>query len=87
MPQTASAKKALRSSARRRDINDRWRRKLRTVLKDVRTAITDQDKAKASTALLAAQKVLDRSARRNIIAPRVVARKKSRLQRIVNQLA
>lgn len=87
MPQTAAAKKALRVSARRREANDRWRRKLRTSLKEMRLAIAAGSASKAQDVYVATQKILDRAARRHIVAPQMAARKKSRLQRAIARLA
>ncbi|MEX2055226.1 MAG: 30S ribosomal protein S20 [Candidatus Andersenbacteria bacterium] len=87
MPQIKAAEKALRVAARRRVINDRWRRKLRASLKAVREAITAGEKAPAEKSFLAAQVVLDRAARHNIIYSGTAARKKSRLQRAIAKLS
>lgn len=86
MPQTSSATKALRVNARRRVINDRWRRKLRASLKSVREALQTQDKAAAAQAYVAAQKVIDRAARHHVIARQAAARKKSRLSAAIAKL-
>jgi small subunit ribosomal protein S20 len=80
MPQTASAAKALRASARRRTVNDRWRAKVRSALKAFRVAITTNNKEGAAQAAVVAESMLDRAARRNIIHWRAAARKKSRLK-------
>ncbi|MEX1997418.1 MAG: 30S ribosomal protein S20 [Candidatus Andersenbacteria bacterium] len=87
MPQTSAAKKALRVSQRRRAINDRWRRKLRASLKELRHTITSGKKESAQGAFTTAQKTLDRSVRHHILTKRAAARKKSRLQAAINKLA
>jgi len=81
MPQLEAAKKALRASRHRRIVNDRWRLKLRRSLHAVKDAIAKNDSAAATKAVLTAESVLDRAARRNIIHPNKAARKKSRLRR------
>lgn len=86
MPQTASAAKALRVSARKRAMNDVWRRKMKNALLAVRDAINAKNAAAAQTAYQAAQKVIDRAARRNIIHPNRAARKKSRLKQAIAKL-
>lgn len=86
MPQTQAAEKALRISERRRVVNDRWRRKMRESVKQVRDAITKKEKDVATAALLTAQKTLDRAARHNVIHHRTAARKKSQLQRAISAL-
>ncbi len=87
MPQTDAAKKALRVSARKRATNDRWRRQVKEALLTMRDALRKKNKETAATAFKAAQKVLDRAARRNIIPPNKAARKKSRLQQAISKLA
>ncbi|MDP3997589.1 MAG: 30S ribosomal protein S20 [Candidatus Andersenbacteria bacterium] len=86
MPQVASAKKALRTSTRRRVINDRWRRKLRESLKAVRVAINAKDKKTASATFLKAQSVIDRAIRHKILKPNTAARKKSRIQKTISRI-
>lgn len=87
MPQIKAAEKALRASNRRRVVNDRWRRKLRESIKEVRAAIIRQEKQAAQTAFLAAQKIFDRAARHNVIHPNAAARRKSRLTQAIAKLS
>jgi len=87
MPQTQSAKKALRASHHRRLINDRWRKKMRETLRAVQNAIIAKDKKTAADAYLKAQSTLDRAARRHIIHPHKAARKKARLQKSIASLS
>lgn len=83
MPQLSAGKKALRTNARRRVINDIWRRKMRTAMKALREALTAKDSKAAMLELVKAESILDRAARRNIIHPNKAARKKSRLRKAV----
>lgn len=78
MPQTASAKKALRVSLRRRSINDRWRSKLRSLERTFRKAVTGKQREEAQRLYRELQSTLDRMARRNIVHRNTVARTKSR---------
>lgn len=87
MPQTNAAKKALRVSARKRAANDAWRRKVKNALLAVRDALNEKNKPAADTAWQAAQKALDRAARRNIIPANKAARKKSRLKQAIAKLS
>lgn len=87
MPQLQAAKKALRVSARKRQINDRWRLKLRLATRAVREAIAAKDKATAKKALVKVHSTLDRTARRNIIHPNKASRLKSRLQKAVAKIS
>lgn len=86
MPQTAAAKKALRVSQKKRVKNDRWRRRMREALHAVRDAITAGGKKDAQEALVKAESVMERAARRNVIHGNKAARQKSRLQKTVNNL-
>ena len=75
MPIIKSAKKALRSSKRKRVVNDRRRRVMRTAVKAARQAgptVTPKD---LSTAFQA----IDKAAKRGVIKKNTAARKKSRL--------
>ncbi len=86
MPQTSSAKKALRSSERKRVINNRWRHIMRANIRTVRDAIQAGDSQTATQAFTKAQRIIDRAARRNIIHPTNAARKKSRLQLAIQKI-
>lgn len=87
MPQLSAGKKALRTSARRRAINDAWRKKMKTSIKTAREAISEKDAKKATEQLSKAESMLDRAAKRNIIHPNKAARKKSRLRKALAALA
>lgn len=86
MPQIKAAAKALRASNRSRVDNDRWRRKLRASVKEVRAAIIRQEKQAAEAAFVTAQKIFDRAARHNVIHPNAAARRKSRLKQAIAKL-
>ncbi|MEX1112557.1 MAG: 30S ribosomal protein S20 [Candidatus Andersenbacteria bacterium] len=86
MPQLQAAKKALRVSKRKRTVNDRWRRKMRDALNEIREALTANNRKAAEEAFQKAESVLDRAARRSILHPNKVARKKSRLKRAVSAI-
>jgi len=86
MPQTSAATKALRVSARRRSVNDRWRVALRKAVRQVRDAITAADKSTAEKSLVEAQSVIDRATRHHILHPNTAARKKSSLAVAVKKL-
>ena len=87
MPNLKAAKKALRHSQRRRAINDKWRQSYKSTVKAVRDALRQNDVKTAIAAFPAAQRALDRSARRNILHPKKAARQKSRLQHAIAKLS
>lgn len=87
MPQTDSAKKALRVTARKRVVNDAWRKKLRESLRAVRDALTTKDAKAADKAFVTAQSMIDRATRHHILPKNTAARKKSRLRKMITKLA
>jgi small subunit ribosomal protein S20 len=87
MPQIKAAKKALHQSARKRLVNDRWRRKFRNSVKAVQAAVVAGDKKAAEKLLPQATSHIDRASRRNILHPNTASRKKSRLARAVQSLS
>lgn len=87
MPQTSSAKKALRVSARRRVINDRWREKLRTLERTFKKALAAKQADEARSVLTKVQSVVDRMARRHIVHKNTAARKKSRFAALLKNLS
>ncbi|MDP3685369.1 MAG: 30S ribosomal protein S20 [bacterium] len=78
MPQTSSAKKALRVSIRRRAINDRWRNALRSLQRKFRSAVTAKKTDEAQSVYRELQSTLDRMARRHIVHRNTAARYKAR---------
>ncbi len=87
MPNTASAKKALRQTHKRRLHNRSLRSALRTTVKKVRIAAESGDAAAAQTALRDAQKELDQAAAKNLLHKNAASRTKSRLSRLVKSIA
>lgn len=79
MPNTASATKALRQSKKRRVFNIRKKRSLKDVLKRFEKAVAAKNGEEARKLFPAVQKVLDKSAKSNILRSNTAARKKSRL--------
>ncbi len=84
MANTRSAKKRMRQSRRQAADNRNQRSALRTAIRKVRSATTP---AQARTALLAAERLLDRAARKRLVHPNTAARQKSRLHHLVGQKA
>lgn len=83
MPNTSSAKKALRQNAKRRLQNRSQRSALRTALKKARAAAAGDDAAVAQEAVRAATKRLDQAAAKNILHKNAASRTKSRLSKLV----
>lgn len=83
MPNTTSAKKALRQSQARRLQNRAQRSALRTVIKKCRLAATGTDPKAADDAYRLAVKSLDQAAAKHLIHANAAARTKSRLSKLL----
>ena len=83
MANTASAKKRIRSSAKKRDRNRKYRSAARTYIKHAREMIESGDVAGAETWAGMAVKTLDKAAAKGILQQRNVDRRKSRLMKAV----
>jgi len=82
VPNIRSAKKRMRQSLKRRAQNRIYRAALRTALKRVRSAESSTD---AVSAFGAAERLLDRAARKGLIAKNKAARQKHRLIKAARQ--
>jgi small subunit ribosomal protein S20 len=80
MPNLQNAKKALRVAARKRVINDRRRRTMKTTVKAVKIEKTPDSLSKAFQAI-------DKAAKRGVIKKGAADRKKSRLSKTVAKAA
>lgn len=81
MARHASALKAHRQNVARRDRNRELRATLRTALKDIRGALSDDDIPAVRTKLRTAISLIDKMAGKGIIHDNAAARYKSRLQK------
>ena len=81
MPNTSSAKKEQRKSAKRRLLNRSQRSALRTAVKKARTAV-ETGGADVADALKLATKKLDQAAAKHLIHKNTAARTKSRLAKL-----
>ncbi len=87
MANTTSATKAARKIARRTEINQARRSRLRSFVRKVEEAITAGDRSKALDALKAAEPVIMRSAQKGVVHRNSASRKVSRLTQRVAKLA
>lgn len=83
MPNIKSAKKRLRQSRKRREHNKDVKSSIRTVTKKL---LQTEKPDEAEDLFRRAASLLDRAARRGIVAENAAARRKSRLSRYVNSL-
>lgn len=84
MPNTASAKKALRQSWRRRGRNLKRKRTAKETLKQIERLTASGKQQEASALLPAVYKALDKAAKRHLIEKNTASRKKSRIARLLN---
>ena len=87
MANSPSAKKRVRQSERRTEINRTRRSSIRTSIKKVEETIASGDKAAAQEALKTAQPEIMRGANKGILHKNKAARHKSRLNAQVKALA
>ena len=74
------------TNEKRRLRNASFKSGLKTAIKEVETAVADNNKEAALTALSTANKKLDKSVSKGINHKNYVARQKSRLAKLVNSL-
>jgi small subunit ribosomal protein S20 len=84
MANIASAKKRIRSSARRRDRNRVYQSAARTYVKKTRQLINSGDIEAAEEMSRLAVSTLDKAARKGVVHPRNAARRKSRLMKALS---
>jgi small subunit ribosomal protein S20 len=87
MANHASAKKRIRTNARRNEINTARTSRLRTFIKKVEAAIAGGDAKAANEAYKIAQPELLRGVSKNVISKNTAARKLSRLSARIKALA
>jgi small subunit ribosomal protein S20 len=81
-----SAKKRIRSTVRRTEVNRTRRGRIRTYVRNVEEAIAGGDKATAETAMRAAMPELHRGVLRGLLHKNTAARKISRLTKRIKTL-
>lgn len=86
MPITRSAKKALRSSDRKRIFNVARKDRANTAVKSVKKLISGGKKKEAVAALETAQKALDKAVKGGTLNKNTASRKKSRLAKMIKKL-
>lgn len=86
MANTASARKRIRQTIKRTEINRARKSRMRTFVKKVEVALSGGDKAAAAEALRAAQPEMQRAANKGVTHRNTVARKISRLAARVKAL-
>jgi small subunit ribosomal protein S20 len=86
MPNIASAKKRVRTTAKRTAINHSRKTRVRSFVRKVEEALAKGDKAAAQAALKAAEPEIMRGVSKGVLHKNTGARKVSRLTKRVSQL-
>lgn len=82
MPISASAKKSLRVSLRKRIVNDRRRKALKESTKEISKLVKAGKKDEAKKMLSVAYKAIDKAQKRGVIPGNTAARRKSKLSKL-----
>ncbi len=85
MPITKAAKKSLRQSLRRRTRNIQKRKKIKSLLKEVRNLISQKKTSEVKKLLPQVYKLLDKAGKTELIKKNTASRIKSRITRAINQ--
>ena len=87
MPITKSAKKALRQNVKRKARNLVYKKKMKDLIKKVRSFVSEKKIEEAKKLLPQVYKILDKSAKVGVIKKNTADRKKSRLTKLVNKIS
>ncbi len=87
MPITKGAKKANRSSLKKKVFNDRRKRAMKDAVKTIKNLVTQKNKESANSSLPEAYKAIDKAEKRGIIKKNTAARKKSRLSKMIAKIS
>lgn len=79
MPITTSAKKALRSSARKRVYNERRKTAIDRITKEIRVLVSEKKAKEAAALIPKLYKAVDKAAKTNFIKHNAASRIKSRI--------
>ncbi len=85
MPIIQSAKKALRSSARKRVFNVRRIRATKSTIKEIRELVASGKVKEAREKLSIAYKALDKAVKRGVMKKSAASRTKSRLSKLIKK--
>jgi small subunit ribosomal protein S20 len=85
MAVTKSAQKALRQQEKRNKLNNMYRKKIKDLVKKARALIAEKKTEEAKKLLPQIYKVLDKSAKTNVIKKNTASRKKSRITKAISQ--
>ncbi len=85
MPITQSAKKALRSSKRKRGFNTAKKELLNKAVKKVKKLVSEKKNKEALALMPEVQKIIDKSVKTGLLKKNTAARKKSRIVSMIKK--
>lgn len=86
MPIKKSAKKALRKSLRKKEINLRRKESIKNAVKKLKKSVKDKNKDGATSSMPLVFKAYDKAVKTGVIKKNTASRKKSRISRMVNAI-
>jgi len=87
VPITKSAKKALRQSLKRRARNIQKKKKIKNLLKEVKSLVAEKKIEEAKSLLPKVYKILDKAAKTKLIKKNAANRKKAKITKFINASA
>jgi len=84
MPITKSAKKAYRQNLKRRKISLIYKKKIKSLYKEIKKLISQKKKEEAKSLLPKVYKALDKAGKVGVIKKNTAARKKSKITKLIN---
>jgi len=85
MPITQSAKKALRSSKRKRAFNIAKKESLNKVIKEIKKLVVEKKTKEALALMPKVQKIIDKSVKTKLLKKNTGARRKSRISAMIKR--
>lgn len=86
MPITTSAKKALRSSSKKRGFNIAKKESINKVVKQVKKLVLEKKAKEAKALMPQVQKILDKSVKTGLLKKNTASRKKSRISAMISKI-
>lgn len=85
MPITKSAKKALRQNVKRRARNLIYKRKIKDLVKEVKSLVSEKKIEEAKKLLPQIYKIFDKAAKVGVLKKNTASRKKSRITKLIGK--
>ncbi len=87
MPNTKSAKKAMRSSRRKQAVNLKVKDKLKKEIKEIKKLIAEGKKEEAVAKMKDVMSALDKATKKKVVKKNTASRRKSRIAKSINKLS